>query len=33
MATLTTLPTWYVASNGMDITQWVKDFEIGRAHV
>jgi len=34
MATLTTLPTWYVASNGLDITQWMIDFSIkmGRQH-
>lgn len=34
MATLTTLPTWYVASNGLDITQWMIDFNIrmGRQH-
>ena len=34
MATLTTLPTWYVASNGLDITQWMIDFDIrmGRQH-
>ena len=34
MTTLTTLPTWYVASNGLDITKWMIDFNIrmGRQH-